>query len=186
MPLVTEAFDWEHGVFLGSIMASETTAAAAGAVGNLRFDPLAMLPFCGYNMGDYFAHWLEIGAAPTPTGCRRSSSSTGSATDEDGRFLWPGLRREQPGAQVGLRAGGRRRPTRSRRPSATCPRPVRSTSTAWTWTPPTSSELLSVDVEGWRAAIPQIEQHYAQFGEHLPEQLRDELASLEKRLAATG
>ena len=67
VPLVTEALDWEHGVFLGSIMGSEKTAAAAGTVGELRFDPFAMLPFCGYNMADYFAHWLEIGRQADPT-----------------------------------------------------------------------------------------------------------------------
>ena len=92
VPLVTEAFDWQHGVFLGSIMASEKTAAAAGTVGELRFDPFAMLPFCGYNMGDYFAHWLDDrqGHRRRPS-CRRSSGSTGSASDQDGRFLWPGF-----------------------------------------------------------------------------------------------
>ena len=92
VPLVTESFDWQHGVFLGSIMSSEKTAAAAGTVGELRFDPFAMLPFCGYNMGDYFDHWLEIGKA-----ARRTSKLpklfwvNWFRKDDDGKFLWPGF-----------------------------------------------------------------------------------------------
>ncbi len=93
MPLVTEALDWEHGVFLGSVMSSEKTAAAAGTVGELRFDPFAMLPFCGYNMADYFAHWLEIG--------RRDGAKLPKIfyvnwfrKDADGTLPVAGLRRE--------------------------------------------------------------------------------------------
>src|SRR5690606_36613437 len=91
VPLVTECFDWEHGVFLGSTMASETTAAQAGAVGELRFDPFAMLPFCGYNMGDYFAHWLEIGKATGPDKLPRLYLVNWFRRDEDGSFLWLGF-----------------------------------------------------------------------------------------------
>ena len=90
VPLVTQATDWEHGVFLGSIMASETTAAQQGAVGNLRFDPMAMLPFCGYNMGDYFAHWLSVGKNTDASNLPKIFFVNWFRRDEDGRFLWPG------------------------------------------------------------------------------------------------
>ena len=89
-PLVYQSFDWKHGAFVGSIMASETTAAATGAVGVVRRDPMAMLPFCGYNMGEYFAHWLKMGET-TRQRCPRSSTSTGSVSTDEGHFMWPGF-----------------------------------------------------------------------------------------------
>ncbi len=91
VPLVTEANDWEHGVFLGSIMASETTAAQQGAVGNLRFDPMAMLPFCGYNFADYFTHWLSMEKHTDPANLPKIFFVNWFRRDEDGRFLWPGF-----------------------------------------------------------------------------------------------
>ena len=143
VPLVTEANDWEHGVFLGSIMASETTAAQQGAVGKLRFDPMAMLPFCGYNFADYFAHWLSIGEA----------HRSGQAAADLLRQLVPSrrrrplpvarVRREQPRAQVGVRARSTATPRRSTPRSASCRRTARSTRPASTSTTPTSTRSCS-------------------------------------------
>ncbi len=183
VPLVTESFDWQHGVFLGSIMSSEKTAAAAGTVGELRFDPFAMLPFCGYNMGDYFAHWLDIGEAADAD--EAAQAVLGQLVPQGRRRHVPvaGLRREQPGAQVGPRAGRRRRRRRRHPHRPRAHRRTPSTPTASTSTTTTLAELLDVDAEAWRGEIPQIEAHFDFIGERLPAELRDELRELEKRLA---
>ena len=90
VPLVTQAYSWQHGVFLGSIMSSETTAAAAGAVGQLRYDPFAMLPFCGYHMADYFRYWLEVGEGADKSKLPKIFYVNWFRKDASGRFLWPG------------------------------------------------------------------------------------------------
>ncbi len=182
VPLVTQAFDWEHGVFLGSIMASETTAAAAGAVGNLRFDPMAMLPFCGYNMGDYFAHWLEVGDNTDPSILPKIFFVNWFRRDEDGRFLWPGYGENSRVLKwVFERVAGT----------------ADAVDTAIGYLPTERDldlngldvnaedlrELLSIDADGWRAAIPQIRAHFEQFGDSLPDELLIALDTLEANLA---
>ena len=182
VPLVTEAFDWEHGVFLGSIMASETTAAQQGAVGKLRFDPMAMLPFCGYNFADYFAHWLTIGKATDPNQLPKIFFVNWFRRDEDGRFLWPGFgensrvlkwifERVDGGSEAVDTAIGRL-PTTS------------ALDTEGLDIDPADLEaLLAVDAQGWSSAIPEIREHYAQFGDRLPAQLQMAVDTLEAHLS---
>jgi phosphoenolpyruvate carboxykinase (GTP) len=182
VPLVTEAFDWDHGVFMGSIMGSEKTAAAAGKVGELRFDPMAMLPFCGYNMADYFAHWLEIG--------RREGAELPKVfmvnwfrKDEGGRFLWPGFGEnsrvlawvfERCDDKVGA----------EETPIGLVPSADALDTAGLDVTPNGMAKLLEVDAEEWMAQLPQLKEHYAMFGDRLPTELREQLQALEKRLRA--
>ena len=178
-PLVYESFNWQHGTFVGSIMASETTAAAAGAVGVVRRDPMAMRPFVGYNMGDYFAHWLEMGKkiphAP------KIFHVNWFRTDDEGHFIWPGF---GDNMRVLLwildRVAGK----------------VDAKETAIGYVPnaddiniegldlskDTLKELLEVDVPSWKQDIGNIKEFYDLVGERVPAELREELDALEKRL----
>ncbi len=181
IPLVTEAFDWEHGVFMGSIMASETTAAAAGAVGKLRRDPFAMLPFCGYNMGDYLAHWLEIGTATDAENLPRVFYVNWFRKDAHGRWLWPGFGENSrvlewvfqrvSGAGEAVDTAIGRVPARRAIPTEGLD--VSSDDLA---------ELLRVDDEEWRREVPSIEEHFSQFGDRLPAALSQQLDALRNRL----
>ncbi|MEY2474207.1 MAG: phosphoenolpyruvate carboxykinase [Actinomycetota bacterium] len=182
VPLVHEAFSWNHGVFVGSIMASETTAAQAGAVGNLRRDPFAMLPFCGYNMADYFAHWLKIASLADASKLPKIFYVNWFRRDAEGNFLWPGYgENSRVLAWVFDRVNGTGGAVES--PIGYLPAPGAINVDGLDISEEQMTELLSVDTEEWRAEVPSIEEHYAVFGDRIPHELRDELAGLEKRLS---
>ena len=183
VPLVTEAYDWEHGVFLGSIMASETTAAQQGAVGKLRFDPMAMLPFCGYHYGDYFAHWLRMGSSTDASKLPRIFFVNWFRRDEDGRFLWPGFGENSRVLKwiferIDGTAGALDTPIgRLPAPGALDTDGLQIDSTDL-------EELLRVDVDGWRSAIDEIREHFDRFEPRLPGELRVAVDQLESALAS--
>ena len=183
VPLVHEARDWAHGTFLGSIISSEKTAAAAGTVGELRRDPIAMLPFCGYNMADYWRHWLEIGRRP---GARlpRIYYVNWFRKGEDGRFLWPGFGEngrvlKWVHERCSEKASGRDTPI------GVVPGPQELDLSGLELDAAAIEALTSVDREGWLSEIPKIREYYARFGDRLPEALAAELDRLEQRLLDT-
>lgn len=181
VPLVTEAFDWDHGVFLGSIMASETTAAQQGAVGNLRFDPMAMLPFCGYNMADYFGHWLKIGAATNSENLPKIFFVNWFRRDEDGRFLWPGFGENSRVLKwIFDRIDGNA--SAEKTAIGYLPNPSDLDTNGLDINDADLAALLSLDAPGWKQAIPQIRNHFAQFGPKLPATLVNKLDELDKSL----
>ena len=178
-PLVYESRSWQHGTFVGSIMASETTAAAAGAVGVVRRDPMAMLPFCGYNMGDYFAHWLEMGekAAHAP----KIFHVNWFRTDKDGNFIWPGF---GDNFRVLLwildRCAGKADAVDSA--IGYLPKPEDIDTEGLDISADTMKDLLTVDTESWLADLDSIKAFYAKIGDTMPKGLLDELATLEANL----
>ncbi len=182
VPLVFQSFGWEHGVFLGSIMASETTAAAAGQVGKLRRDPFAMLPFCGYNMGDYFAHWLRLGAgAPDPDRLPKIFYVNWFRKDADGKWLWPGFGDNSRVLEwVFQRVNGRGDAVET--PIGFVPAPGAIDIEGMDVSKEDLEELLRVDADEWRAEVPLIREHFATFGDRLPPALHDQVDQLERRL----
>jgi phosphoenolpyruvate carboxykinase (GTP) len=181
VPLVHEAFDWEHGVFLGATMSSEKTAAAAGNVGELRFDPMAMLPFCGYNMADYLDHWLEAGkreGAQLP----RIFYVNWFRKDADGKFLWPGFGENSRVLEwVFRRCEGTAEAVET--PIGLLPAEGAINTEGLDISAEAMRELLSVDGDLVREQLPQLKEHFAQFGDKLPAELRQQLAALEQRLS---
>jgi phosphoenolpyruvate carboxykinase (GTP) len=181
VPLVREAFDWNHGVFLGSIMSSEKTAAATGNVGELRHDPFAMLPFCGYHMGDYFAHWLETGRRE---GARlpRIFYVNWFRKDEEGNFLWPGFGENSRVLEwIFRRCAGTAEAVET--PIGNVPAPGALNTEGLDISEDEVAALLAVDAEEWKVELPAIHQHFARFGKHLPHELQEQLADLESRLS---
>ena len=180
VPLVREAFDWEHGVFMGATMSSEQTAAAFGTVGQLRFDPFAMLPFCGYNMADYMAHWLRIGeegdvgqAAAhllrqlVPQGLRRQVP-----------VAW--LRREQLASSSGSSAAATAEAEAVESPIGLVPAEGEINIDGLDISDEAMNELTTVDEDGLRDELPQVEEHLAKFGDRLPDAVRSQLEALKQ------
>ncbi|MBQ0101818.1 MAG: phosphoenolpyruvate carboxykinase (GTP), partial [Firmicutes bacterium] len=180
-PLVYQSFDWQHGTFGGSIMASETTAAASGAVGVVRRDPMAMRPFVGYNMGDYFAHWLEMGKKiPNPPAIFHVNWFR---TDDEGKFIWPGY---GDNMRVLLwildRVAGKA--IANKTAIGYIPDSKEINVEGLDITREAMESLLTVDNAAWLEDIENIKEFYALVGDRVPAELKDELAALEARLKA--
>ncbi|HEY8263129.1 MAG TPA: phosphoenolpyruvate carboxykinase (GTP) [Methyloceanibacter sp.] len=180
VPLVTEALNWLHGTFLGSIMASEKTAAASGAIGDLRRDPMAMLPFCGYHMGDYFAHWVKMGekgGAKMP----KIFYVNWFRKNKDGKFMWPGYAENSRVLKwIFERCDDTAKAIDT--PIGKLPAEGALDVSGLKVSADDMKELMKVDTAGWKAELPLIKEHFATFGSKLPKALNDELAALEKRL----
>ena len=180
-PLVYQSKDWVNGVFIGSAMASETTAAAAGAVGVVRRDPMAMLPFCGYHMGDYFAHWLEMGEklgdkAP------KIFNVNWFRTDDEGNFVWPGFGDNMRVLNWIIdRCEGKA--TASETAIGYIPQPEDIDLTDLDMDIETLKSILKVDKDVWTKEAEEIEEHYKKFGDKLPTALREQLDNLKANLA---
>ncbi|MBR3679990.1 MAG: phosphoenolpyruvate carboxykinase (GTP) [Oscillospiraceae bacterium] len=180
-PLVYQSFDWEHGTFVGSIMASETTAAAAGAVGVVRRDPMAMLPFCGYHMGDYWAHWLEMGKklgdkAP------KIFNVNWFRTDDEGNFIWPGFGDNMRVLDWIIdRCDGKADAVETAIGYEPKPEDINVEGLDGITTD-TIADLLTVDTDLWKQEVSGIREFYGKFGSKLPKEMSAQLEALEKRL----
>jgi len=181
VPLVTEARDWQHGVFLGATLSSETTAAATGAVGVVRRDPFAMLPFLGYHGGDYFGHWLHIGKQADALKLPRIFYVNWFRRGADGSFLWPGFGENSRVLKWAIeRIEGTADAVET--PVGYVPAPGALDIDGLDVSEEDIAEALRVDVDEWSAEVPLIEQWFAKFGERMPSSLIDELATLQRRL----
>ncbi len=183
VPLVTEAFNWQHGTFLGATVSSETTAAITGQVGRLRRDPMAMLPFCGYHMGDYFAHWLKMGTLSSASKLPKVFYVNWFRQDENHKFLWPGYGENSRVLKwIFERCDGKVHAKDT--PIGRVPEVADLDTTGLDIKGDHVDELLSVDIDGWLAEVPLIKEYFAHFGSHLPQGLNLEVKALDERLQA--
>ena len=183
VPLVTEARDWQHGVFMASNVASEGTAAAENAIGELRRDPFAMLPFCGYNMGDYFAHWLKMGATHDAAKLPRIFFVNWFRKDENGKFVWPGYGENSRVLKwIAERLDGTAEAVDT--PIGRVPTKASLDTSGLSLTDQQLNLLLTVDPAIWLQEAALIPAFYERFGEHTPKALWDEYAALVERLRA--
>jgi phosphoenolpyruvate carboxykinase (GTP) len=181
VPLVFQSRDWDHGVFLGSIMASETTAAATGAVGNLRRDPFAMLPFCGYNMADYFSHWLTFSDRFDQANLPKIFYVNWFLKGDDGKFIWPGYGENSRVLEwIFERVAGRGEAVET--PIGLLPAPGALNVEGLGLSESALNRLLHVDVDAWRREVPLIREHYAAFADRIPARLVAQVDDLERRL----
>ncbi|MCD6569652.1 MAG: phosphoenolpyruvate carboxykinase (GTP), partial [Deltaproteobacteria bacterium] len=180
VPLVSEAYNWDHGVFMGATASSETTAANIGLVGNLRRDPFAMKPFCGYNMADYFQHWFDMGdklgeMAP------RIFYVNWFRKNSEGRFVWPGFGENSRVLKwMCERVEGK--VSAKETAIGLLPKEGELDLSGLEIPSEDMAELMKVDIEEWKVEVPDIEQHFAQFGDRLPERLQRQLDELKTRL----
>ncbi len=184
VPLIYQAFNWQHGTFMGSAVSSEMTAAAVGVVGKIRHDPFAMLPFCGYNMGDYFNHWLEMGKKTDDDKLPKIFYVNWFRKGEDGKFLWPGFGEN---IRVIKWIFGRCNGTADAKKTAVGYLPTKeSLDLSGLEVPDKNLErILSIDKDEWCEEAEEMEKYYKQFGDRLPKELKKELDNLKSRLSGS-
>ena len=185
VPLVSEAFDWAHGVFVGSSVSSEQTAAAEGTVGALRRDPFAMLPFCGYNMADYWGHWLKIGGFTTPEKLPRIYSVNWFRKDTNGKFIWPGFGENARVLEwIVNRLSDKAEAVDT--PIGRIPAPGALNTDGLDLTQDQMAELFAVNADSWLAETDLTKEYYAEFGDRVPAELNAQLQGLRDRLGESG
>jgi phosphoenolpyruvate carboxykinase (GTP) len=181
VPLVSESFDWPHGVFVGSSVSSEQTAAAEGTVGALRRDPFAMLPFCGYNMADYWGHWLKIGGFTSPDKLPRIYSVNWFRKDADDKFIWPGFGENARVLEwIVNRLSGKAEAVDT--PIGRIPTPGAINTDGLDITQEQLADLFAVNADSWLAETELTKEYYAEFGDRIPAELNAQLQGLRDRL----